>query len=154
MQSEVSECVRRAAGAETVVFPGIDEEAVEATEGCEEECGGEQSQSEVGAAGDGGDEGCCGEEEADGDLFGEAVGATRCVDEDEVGGDEGSEDQLEVDGCGFEAGKERCEGDGREDDSGEEGGAVKVVEVVAGFEVFVVRRVEVKMTGINQTGMQ
>ena len=56
------------------VLPGVDEEAVEAAESGEEKCGGEQGEAEVGAAGDGGDEGGGGEEEADGDLFGEAVG--------------------------------------------------------------------------------
>ena len=64
------------------------------------------------------------------------MGVAGGVDEDEVGGDEGAEDEVEVDGCELEAGKECGESDGGEEDSDEEGEAVTMVEVVAGFEVF------------------
>jgi len=40
-ECEVCDCVSRAAGAVTFVLPGVDEEAVEAAECGEEECGGE-----------------------------------------------------------------------------------------------------------------
>ena len=56
------------------------------------------------------------------------------VDEDEVSEDQAAEDEVEVDGFGFEARKEEGEGDGGDEDAGEEGGAVAVVEEVAGFE--------------------
>ena len=92
------------------VLPGVDEEAVEAAEGGEEECGGEQGEAQVGTAGDGGDEGGGGEEEADGDLLGESVGAACGVDEDEVAGDEASEDEVEADGFGFEVREEQRRG--------------------------------------------
>ena len=62
-------------------------------------------------------------------------GAACDVDEDEVSEDEGSEDEIEADGGGFEAREEQGEGDGDEEDSGEEGSAVAMVKVVAGFEV-------------------
>ena len=57
------------------MFPGVDEEAVEAAEDGEEDGGREQIEAQIGTAGDGGDEGGGGEEEADGDFFGEAMGA-------------------------------------------------------------------------------
>ncbi len=56
------------------VFPGVDEEAVEAAEGGEEDGRREQVEAEIGQAGYGGDEGSGGEEDAYGDLFGQAVG--------------------------------------------------------------------------------
>jgi hypothetical protein len=79
-------------------------------------------------------------------------GAACGVDEDEVSGDNDSEDEVEVDGFGFESREKRCEGDGGEEDSQQEGGAVVVVEVVAGFELFVVADcVDVEDTGVHQT---
>jgi hypothetical protein len=136
-------------GAVVFVFPGVDEEAVEAAESGEED-GGEQEQgSEVGTACDGGDEGGGGEEEADGDLLGESVGnlvlgrgAACRVDEEEVAGDEGSEDEVEADCCRVEVRKKRCEGDGGENDYGEEGRAVAMMEEVTGFEAFVMCRLD------------
>ncbi len=115
-QGELCDGVWRVVCAEVCVLPGVDEEAVEAAESGEEECGGKQGEAEVGAAGDGGDEGGGGEEEADGDLFWKAVGASSGVDEDEVADDEGAEDEVEVDGFGFEVRKKGCECDGGEDD--------------------------------------
>jgi len=137
------------------VLPGVDEEAVEAAEGGEEERCGEKREAKVGAAGYGGDEGRGGEEDADGDLFGQAVGGSSGdeaggdVDEDEVTGEQDSQDEVEVDGLGGEAGKKDCEGDGGEDDAGEEGGAMTVVEVMAGFEVFFGR-----VAGVEEAGVQ
>ena len=46
-------------------------------------------------------------------------------------------------------GKEGSEGDRGEDDSSEEGSAVAVVKVMAGFEVFSMARIE--KTGVHQT---
>jgi hypothetical protein len=127
-----------------LVFPGVDEEAVEAAECGEEEGGGKEGKSKVGTAGDGGDEGGGGEEEADGDLLGESKCASCDVDEEELADDEASEDEVEVDGVSVEVREKRCEGDGGEEDCGEEGRAVAMVEEVTGFEVFVMCRVHVK----------
>ncbi len=69
-KSEAGDDVGAVVGVGTLVFPRKDEEAVEAAEGGEEKCGGEQGQTEVDVAGDGGNEDGGGEEEADGDLFG------------------------------------------------------------------------------------
>ena len=148
--------VRRIAGVGICVFPGIDEEAVEAAECGEEQSEGEQALAQVGTAGDGGNEGCGGEEEADGDLFGKEVGnlllgcAAGCVDEDEVGGDEACEDEVEVDGLGFEVRQKQSEGDRGKEDSEEEGGTVTVMEVVAGFEALIVGGVGVEETRVHQ----
>ena len=56
------------------------------------------------------------------------------MDEDEVSEDQAAEDEVEMDRCGFEAGEKDCEGDRGEEDAGEEGSAVVVMEVVTGFE--------------------
>lgn len=56
------------------------------------------------------------------------------VDEDEVSEDEAAEDEVEVDSFRGEAGKEDREGDGGEEDSGDKGGTVAMMEAVAGFE--------------------
>ena len=51
----------------------------------------------------------------------------------------------------FRGGEEAARvGDGSEKDSGEEGGAVAVVEVVLGFEAFVMGRVDVEEAGVHQ----
>jgi hypothetical protein len=60
------------------------------------------------------------------------------VDEDEVTGEKASQDEVEVEGGGFESGEEEGESDEGKEDSGEEGGAVLVVEVVAGFKILFV----------------
>jgi hypothetical protein len=133
-----------------VVFPGVDVEAVEAAEGGEEKRGREKRQAEIGTAGDCGDEGGGGEAKADGDLFGETMGgAVKCVDDDEVAAHQASEDEIEVDGLCVEAREKSREGDGGEDDSGEEGWAMTMVEEVAGFEVFVMGWVVVHQTGVH-----
>jgi hypothetical protein len=132
------------------MLPCIDVEAVETAEGGEEESTWEQRQTEIRASSDSGNEGRGGEAEPYGDLFGKAMGAARGVDENEVAGDEASEDQVEVDGFGFEVGKKHREGDGGERNSGEEGGAVAVMEVVPSFEAFVMGRVDVERANIHQ----
>jgi hypothetical protein len=156
-ECDVGDRVRRIAGVGTGVFPGIDEEAVEAAQRSEEQSEGEQARAEAGTAGDGGDKGCSGEEEADGDLFGKEVrnllsgrGAAGCVDEKEVCGDEACEDEVEVDGPGFEVGQKENEGDRGKEDSGEEGGSVAVVEVVAGFEACVVSWVGIEELRVHE----
>ena len=60
------------------------------------------------------------------------------VDEDEVSEDKAAEDEVEIDCCGLEAGEEDCEGYRGKDDAGEEGSAVVMMEVVAGFECVLV----------------
>ena len=83
-----------------------------------------------------------GEAVAYGDLFGEARGGFGVgglvegdVDQDEVAEDQAAEDEVEVDGFGWDAWEEDREGQGGEEDSGEEGCAVAMVEVVARFKV-------------------
>src|SRR5260370_16542381 len=70
--------------------------------------------------------------------------ALACVDEDEVSEDEASEDEVEADGFGRDVGKKCGERDGGEGDSGEESGAVAMVEAVAGFEDGLVSRLGVE----------
>jgi hypothetical protein len=80
-EGEAGGCVCGMAEVGALVLPCVDEETVQAAEGGEEDCGRQQSDSQAGLAGDGGDEDGCGEEDANGDLFGEAVRATGGVDE-------------------------------------------------------------------------
>jgi hypothetical protein len=117
------------------VLPGVDEEAVEAAESCEQNRKRKQRDAEIGTAGDGGNEGGCGEEEADSDLLREAVSAAGGVNENEVPGEQAAEDEIEVDGCGFEMGEKDCERDGGCHDDGKECAAMAIVKVVTGFEV-------------------
>jgi hypothetical protein len=142
--------VRRITVEEIVVFPGVDEEAVEAAESSEEKCGGKQVQAEVGTAGYRGDESGCGEEEANGDLFGKAMGAGRGMDDDEVADDEDTEDEVKANGFGFEVRKKGCESDGGEDDCREKGVAVTMVEVVAGFEVLMMSGIDIQEAGVHE----
>ena len=83
---------------------------------------------------DGGDEGGRGETDAYGEFFGVAVGVLCGVDDDKVSEDQTAEDEIEADGCDFKAGKKDCQGYRGEDDSGEEGFAMLMVKVMAGFE--------------------
>jgi len=117
------------------VFPGIDEEAVKAAQGCEEDRMREQGDAEVGTAGDGGNKGGCGEEEANCDLLRKTMSAAGGMDENEVPGEQAAEDQVEVNGRGFETGQEDCKCDGGCEDAGKERTAMAVVKVVTRFEV-------------------
>ncbi len=90
-------------------------------------------------AGERGDEDSGGEEDADGEFFGKAAGGVVAekrlgMDQEHPGGQERGEKGVEVEGAGVDAVEESCEGDGAEADDGDEGGAVSVVEAVAGFE--------------------
>jgi len=120
------------------VLPCIEVEAVEGADAGEESGGGQQGGAEPGGAGDGRDEDGGGEEEADGEFFGEAlgevVGQRADVDEEHPGGEESGEQGVEVEGSGVDAIEEVDEGKGAEGDDGEEAAAVVVVEAVAGFE--------------------
>jgi len=78
------------------------------------------------------------------------MGAVCSVDEDEVAADQAPEDEVEVYRLGFKVREKDCEGDGGEEDSGEEGCAMAVVEVVASFEVFVMGRIDVEEAGVHQ----
>jgi hypothetical protein len=120
------------------VFPRVDEEAVEAARGSEEDREREQGDAEVGTAGYGRNEGGRGKEEADGDLLWKSVSAGGGVNEDEVPGEQAAQDEIEMDGLSFKTRKKKCEGDGGTEDAGEEAAAVSVVEVVARFELSVV----------------
>jgi hypothetical protein len=117
------------------VLPGVDEEAVEAAQSCEENRKRKQGEAKAWAAGDGGNEGGRGEEEADGDLLREAVSAAGGVNEDEVPGEQAAEDEVELDGCGFEMGEKDRECDVGCHDACKECTAMAIVKVVTGFEV-------------------
>jgi len=142
------------------MFPGIDEEAVQAAECGKEERRRKQDEAQVGAAGDSGDEDGGAKEDADGDLLGQTMGyllradgAGGGVNEDEVAGEKASKDEVEMQCGGFEAGKESGQGEGGEENSGEEGGSVVVVKVVAGFEVFGGVDLKLNEMNIHQTGV-
>jgi hypothetical protein len=77
----------------------------------------------------------------------------RGVDKDEIANQEASQDEVEVECGGFEAGQENGEGDGGEEDPTEEGGAVPVVEVVAGFEILLLGEPSVELPGVHQAGV-
>jgi hypothetical protein len=156
-QSQTRDCVNTGICPVIFVFPGVDEEAVEAAEGSEEEGVGEQGYAEVGSSGDGGYEGGGGEEEADGDLLGKAVSdllpgcSVWCgVDEHEVTDDEGCEDEIEVDGLGVEVRKDDRERDGAEEYSSEEGGAIAVVEEVTSLQPFVAGGIDVQYASVHE----
>jgi hypothetical protein len=100
--------------------------------------------------GDGGDEGGGGKEDADGNLFGQTMGAAGGVDEDEVAEEESAEQKVEVDGFGGESEKEWGESYGGEQNSCEKGSAVAVMEVVAGFEVLLARRLAVEEASVEE----
>jgi hypothetical protein len=61
-------------GAVVWVFPEIEEEAVEGTDSGEEKKGRDEREAKLWSSGEGGDEDGGGEEEADGEFFGESVG--------------------------------------------------------------------------------
>ena len=71
------------------------------------------------------------------------------MDEDEVAEDQTAEDEVEMDGCGFETWEQDSQGNGGEDYAGEEGFAVAMVEVVAGFEGVLV---EEAVGGVERPG--
>jgi hypothetical protein len=71
------------------------------------------------------------------------------VDEDEVSNDECAENEVEMDSFGVEARKEDGECDGGEDDTGKEGWAMTMVEVVTGFEIFVAGWIGVEEAGVH-----
>jgi hypothetical protein len=72
------------------------------------------------------------------------------VDEDEVPAHKASENEVEMDCFSSEAREQDRKDDGGEEDSGEEGRAVAVVEVVAGFKVPVVGGVDVEEPRVHQ----
>ena len=82
-----------------------------------------------------------GETDANGELFGKPMRAFSGVNKDEIGEDQTAEDEVEMDRFGHEMGQQHCEGDGSKKDSDDEGAAVAMVEVVAGFERSCVERV-------------
>jgi hypothetical protein len=139
------------------MLPGVDEEAVEAAEGGKEERLRKQGETQVGAAGHGGDKDGGAEEDANSDLLGQTMGflprrgAWYGVDEDEVAGEETSEDEVKMQSGDFEVRKEDGQGDRGQEDSDKEGGAVAVVKVVASFEVF--RRDGVDQMGVHEAGV-
>jgi hypothetical protein len=72
------------------------------------------------------------------------------VDEDEVSGQKASQDEVEAKRGWLDAGKKDGECDGREEDADQEGGAVLVVEAVAGFEAIFARGWSVEKTGVHE----
>ncbi len=69
------------------------------------------------------------------------------MDEEHPGGEEGGEQGVEVERAGIEAVEKSGEGDGAEEEDGDEGGAVVVVEAVTGFEIGVVKVVGCRAGG-------
>ena len=116
-----------------VVFPGVDEEAIEAAERGEEDGGGEQREAQAGRAGDGWNEYGGGKEQADSDFFGQAVGAARGVEDKEPGSEQGAFGKVEVDGGGIELRQQGGEERWRKVMPMRKARAVAVVKVVAGF---------------------
>jgi len=133
------------------VFPVVDEETVQAAEEGEECCRGKEVGAKLRSAGDGGDEDGGREEEADGDLLGEAVGAAGGVDKDEVSGEERAENEVEANGVGVEAGDKESECDRGGEDAQEEERAVAVVEAMAMQEIASVERTGIEKAGVEQT---
>jgi hypothetical protein len=123
-QGEAGGSVGGMAGVWSGVLPGVDEEAVEATEGREEKTGGKERYPEIGTVSDGRDEGCGGKEDTDSNLFRKAVGyglrsdGGSGMDEDEVASEKSTEDEVKVDDRGFEAWKKSCESYGDQEDPG------------------------------------
>ncbi len=118
------------------VLPGVEEEAVEGAGGGEEDGDRQEVEAELGQTRDGGDEDGGGEEDADGELFREAMGAVGArVDEKEVGGEQCREENVDAECVHVKRAQESGECAGGEEDAGEEGAAMTVVEDVAGFEI-------------------
>ena len=145
-------------GAVIFMFPGIDEEAVEAAEGREDERSGQQREAQFGTAGDCGNK--CGSSKAE--TYSDLLRQTMCnlllsrravcgMDENEVARDHPPKDQVEANGCGVEAGKKSRKGDRAEKDSDEKGGAVTMVKVMARLEAIMSSRVDVEQAGVHQT---
>ena len=91
------------------MFPGVDEEAVEAAEYGEEDGGGQECRKLGGIAGDGGDEDGGGKEEANGDLLWQAVRLVGGVDDEEPRDEKSAFDEVEADGGWVEAWQQVCE---------------------------------------------
>jgi hypothetical protein len=108
--------VGRVSGGRITVLPRVDEEAVKATDYGEEKSRCDESHAEIRAARDGGDEGSGGETDSNGELFGEAVRAAGCVDNDEVAKDESAEDEVQVDALRGDVWEKKGEDDGCADD--------------------------------------
>ncbi len=85
-------------------------------------------------AGHGGDEGGSSEEEANGELFGQAVGAVGGVDEDEVAEGKSAKDEIKMDGLRRDTRQQGRKSHGGERDAGEKGCAVAMMKEMAGFE--------------------
>jgi hypothetical protein len=66
---DTGDSMSKTTGPMIFVFPGVDEEAVEAAEGREDQCNGQQRETQVGTLGNCGDEGCSSEAETYGDLL-------------------------------------------------------------------------------------
>jgi hypothetical protein len=137
-----------------IVFPGVDEETVEATQGRKEKCRGEQREPKSGLACDGGDEDGSGEEDADGNLFGEAMGAVGGVDQYEISEQKTAENEVKMYGLSGEPEQERSKGGRGQQNSCEEGAAVSMVEVMARFEMMFLRSSIVERTSIQQAGIK
>jgi hypothetical protein len=144
-------------GAVIFMFPGIDEEAVEAAEGREDERSGQQREAQFGTAGDCGNK--CGSSKAE--TYSDLLRQTMCnlllsrravsgMDEDKVSRDHAPEDQVEANGCDVEVGKKSCKSNGGENDSGKKSCAVAVMKVVAGFEAVLPSRIAVQQAGVHQ----
>jgi hypothetical protein len=157
-ESKAGDRMSRSIDSLTFMFPGIDEEAVEAAEGREDDSNRQQRKAQVGTASDRGDKGGSSKAETHGDLLRQTTGnlpLSRCaasgMDEDKVPRDQPPENQVKANGCRIEVRKKSRKRNGGEKDSSEKTHVVAMVEVVAGFETRVPSRIDVEQAGIHQT---
>lgn len=121
------------------VFPGVEEEAVERAGGSEEKGDRQEVEAELREARDGGDEDGGGEEDADGELFGETMGAVAGqrarVDDEEPCSEQCGQKRVDAHGAGVEGAEQSDEDAGGDGDEREKGAAVAMMEAVALFEL-------------------
>lgn len=135
---------------ETIMFPGVDKEAVEAAENGEKECKGKQRKAEIGASSDCRDEDCRSEKDANGDFLRKAMGASGGVDHDEVANNQTSKDEIETKGFGFEVRKKCCKNNCGAYDGYKKGRAMAIVEVVTSFEIEVEGLIGAEEPGVHE----
>jgi len=129
----------------------MDEEAIEAADGRENRCVRKHFEAELREARYRGDEGGGGEEDADGDLLGQAMVAGVDVNEEEPDEEEHAQDCVEFQRVQQEVSEQCSEGDGAKCDAGEEDVGVAVVEEVARFETSGVQGIDGELACVEET---
>jgi Peptidase family M1 domain len=158
VESEAGNRMSGTIGARIFMFPGVDEEAVEAAERREYKRDGQQREAQFGATGDRGDKRRSCKAETHGDLLRQTMcnlllsrRAVCGMDENEVARDHPPKDQVEANGCGVELGKKSRKSNGGENDSRKKSGAMAVMEVVASLEALLSNRISVQQARVHQT---